>query len=444
MDAALDRMVNTPQRIADTVVSVIVAATDTQGAMDIQQAMLSRLGRYQPVRALPRNFYTSAADYRLELETIWYRDWLFVGHDCEIAHAGDYFTVQIGEYPIIIVRDRDGEIRALHNTCRHRGSRICPAERGTLPRFVCPYHQWTYKLSGELIAARDMGSDFQRAQHGLKAAHCAHVGGYIFVCLSAVAPEFDTFAKLAEPYLLPHHLHEAKVAFQSTIIEHSNWKLVWENNRECYHCAVNHPELCRTYPSTPTVVSIGAAANSPGVGEQWQRWESKGLPSRFQLSADGQSRLVRMPLLGAAVSFTMDGTAAVRRPLSESVTEANVGSLLMFHYPSTWNHVMADHATTFRMLPLSPTETQLTTKWLVHKDAQEGVDYDVERLTEVWRATNDEDRRVCQENQRGVNSPVYDPALYSAIHEAGTLQFIDWYRRHFMARLREPSDPGAA
>jgi Rieske 2Fe-2S family protein len=412
--------------------------------MNIQQAMLSRLGRASPISALPRDFYSNAEDYRLELQTIWYRDWLFVGHDCEIAQAGDYFTVQIGEYPLIIVRDRDAEIRAFHNTCRHRGSRICSAERGTLPRFVCPYHQWTYKLSGELMAARDMGGDFQRAQYPLKATHCAHVGGYIFVCLSAVAPDFDTFAKLAEPYLLPHHLHEAKVAFQSTIVEHSNWKLVWENNRECYHCAANHPELCRTYPSTPTVVSIGAAVNSPGVGERWQRWESQGLPSRFQLLPSGQSRLVRMPLLGAAVSFTLDGTAAVRRPLSESVTEANVGSLLMFHYPSTWNHVMGDHATTFRVLPLSPTETQLTTKWLVHKDAKEGVDYDVARLTEVWRATNDEDRRVCQENQRGVNSPSYEPAPYSTIHEAGTLQFIDWYRRHFMARLSEISDSGAA
>ena len=104
--------------------------------------------------------------------------------------AGDYFTVQIGEYPLIIVRDRDGEIRAFHNTCRHRGSRICSAERGTVPRFVCPYHQWTYKLSGDLIAARDTGGDFQRAQYNLKAAHCAHVGGYIFVCLSAAAAGF--------------------------------------------------------------------------------------------------------------------------------------------------------------------------------------------------------------------------------------------------------------
>jgi Rieske 2Fe-2S family protein len=148
-----------------------------------------------------------------------------------------------------------------------------------------------------------------------------------------------------------------------------------------------------------------------------------------------------MPLVGDAVSFTMDGTAAVRVPLSEGATEANIGTMMLFHYPSTWNHVLGDHATTFRVLPLSPTETQLTTKWLVHKDAQEGVDYDVSRLTEVWRATNDEDRRVCQQNQLGVNSPIYDPGPYSQIHEVGTMQFVDWYRRHLLERLGDSPDP---
>lgn len=403
--------------------------------MDSRQAMLSRLRGLQPTRALPRDFYTSGADYQLELDTIWYRDWLFVGHDCEVAHPGDYVTVQIGAYPLIIVRDRDGEIRALHNTCRHRGSRLCSAQRGNAPRFVCPYHQWTYKLNGELIAARDMQQDFERSQHGLKAVHCAHVGGYVFVCLGSVAPDFDAFARLAAPYLLPHHLLHAKVAFETTIVEHANWKLVWENNRECYHCAANHPELCRSYPSTPTVVSTDAAAHSARVTGQWQRWEDAGLPSRLKLAPNGQARLVRMPLIEPTVSFTLDGSAAVRRPLSDAVTMPDVGSLLMFHYPSTWNHVLGDHATTFRVLPLSPTTTQLTTKWLVHQDAVEGVDYELTRLTEVWRATNDEDRRVCQENQLGVNSPCYDPAPYSTLHEAGTMQFVDWYRRHFIARL---------
>jgi len=98
---------------------------------------------------------------------------------------------------------------------------------------------------------------------------------------------------------------------------------------------------------------------------------------------------------------------------------------------------MGDHASSFRMLPISATETELTTKWLVHKDAVEGVDYDVKTLTEVWLATNQADRRICQENQKGVMSPAYDPAPYSPVHENGVTQFIDWYASHLEQRLTE-------
>jgi glycine betaine catabolism A len=405
--------------------------------MDPRQDLLSRLRSYQPTTPLSREFYTSTADYQVELEALWYRDWLFAGHDCEVARPGDYLTMQIGEYPVLIVRDRDGTIRAFHNSCRHRGARICPDAHGNALRLVCPYHQWTYRLDGELMAARDMGQQFDRSEHSLRPVHCASVGGYIWICLGRVAPDFEPFRSQVEPYLLPHRLHEAKVAFESTLLERANWKLVWENNRECYHCPVNHPELSRTFPATPTVASLEMVADNPRSLEKWARWESQGLPSRFQLSPSGQSRIVRMALVNEAVSYTMDGRAAVGRPLSDSVTAGDAGALLMFHYASTWNHVLADHAISFRVLPLGPTETQLTTKWLVHKDAREGVDYDLRRLTEVWLATNDEDRRVCQENQLGVNSPAYAPAAYSPIHEAGVMQFTSWYRSHLVQRLNE-------
>jgi glycine betaine catabolism A len=405
--------------------------------MDSRRALLSRLRECRPTAPLSRDFYTSPTDYQVELEALWYRDWLFVGHDCEIARAGDYLTVQIGDYQVLVVRDRAGNVRAFHNSCRHRGARICPQVHGNAPRLVCPYHQWSYRLDGELIAARDMGEDFDRSRHGLKPVHCARVAGYIWICLGEVAPDFEPFAAQLGPYLRPHKLHEAKVAFESTIVERANWKLIWENNRECYHCPANHPELSRTFPSTPTMADPEAAAGNSRAVEQWERWESLGIPSRFQLSPSGQARIVRMSLMNGAVSYTMDGTPAVRRPLSDSVTMSDPGALLMFHYASTWSHVLGDHAISFRVLPLSPTETQLTTKWLVHKEAQEGVDYDLARLTEVWLATNDEDRRVCQENQLGVNSPGYAPAAYSPIHEAGVMQFVGWYRNHLMARLTE-------
>ena len=99
--------------------------------MTARDAMLNRLRGRNHETALERDFYCSPEDYQVDLEMIWYRDWLFVGHDCEVPNPGNYLTVQIGEYPVLVVRDRDGELHAFHNACRHRGSRICSAERGT-------------------------------------------------------------------------------------------------------------------------------------------------------------------------------------------------------------------------------------------------------------------------------------------------------------------------
>ena len=81
------------------------------------------------------------------------------------------------------------------------------------------------------------------------------------------------------------------------------------------------------------------------------------------------------------------------------------------------------------MLPLSPTATQVTIKWLAHRDAQEGVDYDIDRLANVWLATNDEDRRIVEKIQHGILSPAYGTGPYSPVHEGGEVQFVDWYCR---------------
>jgi Rieske 2Fe-2S family protein len=92
---------------------------------------------------------------------------------------------------------------------------------------------------------------------------------------------------------------------------------------------------------------------------------------------------------------------------------------------------------TFRVLPISATETALTTKWLVHKDAVEGVDYDLAELTHVWTETNNEDRRIVEENARGIHSPAYQPGPYSEVHEGGVIQFVQWYANFIEPRLAE-------
>ncbi|QQA42363.1 aromatic ring-hydroxylating oxygenase subunit alpha [Pelagovum pacificum] len=393
------------------------------------------LSRRRPGHALEQAFYSDPDIYAQDLETIWYHDWLFAIPSCELEKTGSYVTHKVGAYRIIIVRGADGVIRAFHNSCRHRGSLICKAAKGTAPKLVCPYHQWTYELDGRLLWARDMDAGFDPSAHGLKTVHCRELCGLVYICLADEAPDFDAFADLARPYLEPHDLSNAKVAYESAIIENGNWKLVWENNRECYHCGGNHPALCRTFPDDPSVAGIGEGGEVPAhIQAHFDRCEAAGITSNFRLSDDGQYRLARMPLKVGAKSYTMDGGIAVQRRLGR-VPFDDAGSLLKFHYPTTWNHFLADHSIVFRVTPISPNETEVSTKWLVHKDAVEGVDYDLKRLTEVWIATNDEDRRVVEDNQQGINSPAYTPGPYSSLQESGVIQFVDWYCNTMTERL---------
>ncbi|MFT3689769.1 aromatic ring-hydroxylating oxygenase subunit alpha [Paenirhodobacter sp.] len=396
------------------------------------QAMLAAR---RPNFSLERDLYCDEGVYQADLEHIYYKEWLFAIPAAELVKTGSYATMQVGAYPVLMVKGADGVIRAFHNVCRHRGQRICSKENGTAPKLVCPYHQWTYELDGRLLYARDMQEGFDASKYGLKPVACREVGGMVFVCLNPEPPAFDLLEEKLSAYLAPAGLKEAKVAFSSTIIEKGNWKLVMENNRECYHCGGSHPSLCRTYSDSPTMTAMeGPWAAAPEILAHWNRCEGVGLPSRFTNHPKMQWRLARIPLLNNAESYTMSTKRAVTKLMGQ-MPFFDAGSLLFYHYPNTWNHFLADHAIVFRVLPISPTETQVTTKWLVPKDAVEGVDYDLKTLTEVWINTNDEDRQVVEENQKGILSPAYEPGPYSTLQEEGVIQFVDWYAEMMLDRL---------
>lgn len=401
--------------------------------------VLSMLMRRRPGYSLAQPFYGDPGVFQTDLDNIWYREWLFSIPSCEIPKSGDFIVHEVGAYSVVIVRGNDGAIRAFHNSCRHRGSVLCKSKKGRNPKLVCPYHQWTYELDGSLLWARDMGPDFDPKAHGLKPVHCRNVAGLVYICLAAEAPDFGAFAAEASRYLAPHDLENSKVAYESTIVEHGNWKLVWENNRECYHCSGNHPALCRTFPEDPRAIGSVTDGNVAGATDAHvARCEAAGAPSAFRIAEAGDWRFVRTPLLGAGESYTMDGKVAVTKP-NTTIPFRDAGSLLKFKYPGTWNHFLSDHAIVFRVTPISPTETEVSTKWLVHKDAVEGQDYDLKRLTEVWIATNDEDREVVENNQRGILSPAYEPGPYSETQEQGLIQFSDWYADTLIRAITGPA-----
>jgi Rieske 2Fe-2S family protein len=402
--------------------------------MTTDSDMLAALMSRAPNHSLPRALYTDPAMFDADMRHIFQAEWLFAIPSCEIPRTGNHVTMEVGAFSVIIVRGADKVIRAFHNTCRHRGSRLCQTARGSAPKLVCPYHQWTYELDGRLLWARDMGPDFDPSKHGLMPVQCRDAGGMVFICLAEAPPAFDAMAAEAERFLTPHGLADCKVAFESTIVEEGNWKLVIENNRECYHCSGSHPSLCRTFDDNPNIAGDGAGVGDPTIERHLARCEAAGVPSRLSMDPGEQWRFLRVPLLGAGESYTMDGKAAVTRRVG-TMPFNDAGTLLFFHYPNSWHHFLGDTCIVFRVLPINETQTQVTTKWLVHKDAVEGVDYDLTRLTEVWVHTNDEDRVVVEQNQLGINSPAYRSGPYSALQESGVIQFVDWYARAMTARL---------
>ena len=403
-------------------------------AVSTAEVMAVRLAGRRRGHSLDREFYIDADFHGLDLERVWYREWLFVGHDLSIPSAGDYFTVTIGAYSLIVIRGDDGVVRALHNVCRHRGSSLCEEERGTVRRrIVCPYHQWSYALDGSLARARKTEHDFDPGEHGLASAGCEVVQSMIFVSVAANPTDFAPVRAMVEPYLAPFDLANARIAHSETVVEHGNWKLVVENNRECFHCKTAHPELCVTFPEAPLHSGGGDGDDLLALERMVERCESIGLPSRFVMSDDYQCRAMRMPFVGDARSMTPDGTPAVATRFGR-LPDENIGDVLLYHYPSTWDHFAADHAITFRILPLGPTTTQLVTTWLVPGDAVEGIDYDFDTLTAVWKATNAQDTALVERTQRGVSSPAYRPGPYSLVEEEGVIQFIDWYSTTMLAR----------
>ncbi|MEP6657477.1 MAG: aromatic ring-hydroxylating dioxygenase subunit alpha, partial [Betaproteobacteria bacterium] len=381
----------------------------------------SLLEARRPGHTLPQAFYTDPDVFEFDLAAIYGRSWIMAGFEVELPKAGSWLSISIGRSPVLIVRDRSGILHAFHNTCRHRGAQICATGIGHSTRLVCPYHAWTYDLDGKLLHNTRMPEHFDRSQHGLRPIHVETIAGSVYVCLADEPPPFSSFRDYFEPLLAPHDLNNAKVAFESTLVEKANWKLVMENARECYHCAAKHPELRKTFPVTRSkaeresgeitqafrdrMTSCGLEVG-PVEGDWWQA-------SRFSLN-DG------------SVSLTMDGLPSVKKTLGR-VGDGDVGTLRWALEPNSFCHALGDYVFMFSAMPTGPQETIVTSKWLVSKDAVAGVDFDVERLKELWTKTNDQDRALAENNQKGVNSLGYVPGPYSPEAESLVLRFTDWY-----------------
>ena len=403
----------------------------------MQTAIESLIARCPPGQALPREFYAEEEIYRLDVARLWRTGWLFAGHACEVPKAGDYFTLEVDTDSIIVARGDDGAIHALHNVCRHRGSVICPEPAGHATRLVCPYHQWTYALDGRLLACRGMPEDLDKTQFSLHRVHAREVEGLIFISLAETPAPFEpAFAALA-PLLKPQGFTRAKVAKAVDYLVQANWKLVWENNRECYHCNLNHPQYIKAnfdhYNADDTTPRIRESMEAV-VARSEQKWAAAGLaPTHKQTGMtvfpDAENNIWfsanRTPLVDGWISESMDGKQVA--PLMGDYQATDVGTLRMRTLPNFWNHSSCDHAVSTRLLPAGPQRTAIRVWWLVDEKAVEGRDYDLAKLMPFWQLTSEQDWQICERQQRGVNSSAYTPGPYSRYKEYNVESFVRWY-----------------
>ena len=410
-------------------------------------ALATLLLRRSPGHSLEAPFYTADPILQAEIDLIFGRHWIFVAQEPDVPEPGDVCAFSIGQAKLLILRDDDGQVRAFHNVCRHRGAQLVPDGRSQVGNLVCRYHTWTYGLDGSLLFADHMGADFDLSCRGLRPVALRSLEGLLFVCLAQEPPgDFDAMAAAIGPYLAPHRLRDCRVAHQAELIEHGNWKLTMENNRECYHCGANHPEL--TVPMfafgfgfAPDSVNDDQRADIERydalVDTMQSRWEASGYPSRLLERLSGTAtgyRTERLVLDQAGESHTGDTKIACRRLLG-GLTDARLGGLHVWTQPNSWHHFMSDHIVTFCALPLGTDRTLLRTTWLVHKDAVEGVDYDLANLTAVWTATNRQDAALVEMTQAGVGSPAYGPGPYSPHTEGLVEEFVRWYVERMAAGL---------
>ncbi len=384
------------------------------------------ISAHRPGSTLPGEFYRDASIFDLDLAAIFMRHWLFAGHTSQIPRPGDYVTYQVGVEPIIILRGEDEEVRALFNTFRHRGSLVCTGPAGHTKRLICPYHQWVYALDGTLVAAQHMPEDFDRSKFGLGKAHCKVIEGLIFICLAEEPPDLRRVESDIVPRLQPHGLRRAKICQTRVYEVRANWKLINENARECQHCPGSHPEYCAVVTSAAAVNSVSMAAQSRAITEErlahWKRLGLETAPQPFR--PGGLHAVARYAFNPGVVTQSLDGQPVA--PLMGSFTERDMGVLGIGIYPNFLCEASSDHSVTLRFTPLGPSLTRVEMNWLVHENAQEGVDYEVERVEAVWRATAEQDWKLCEANQAGVESSRYRPGPYSALEE-GCDHFVRWY-----------------
>jgi Rieske 2Fe-2S family protein len=360
------------------------------------------LTRVEP--GLPASWYRDAAQYDLELEVFWYRNWIAVAREEQIPAAGDWKLVRLGTQSLIVLRDEAGGLRAFHNTCRHRGSVLCTEEQGNFARrrIVCPYHAWTYDLAGQLVATprRMETPDFRPGDYPLFQVRAEPWGGFVFIHLGKDAmPLAAALGERIERYRR-YRFGELRIGKRIVLDVNANWKLLAENFSECFHCPPVHPEFCR----------IVTAYQDAGA------WGLRGTPeSRPEYSPGAQT-------------LTLDGSA--RLPAFHGLNEEEKRRLYAadMMLPNLFLNVHPDYVNAQLMFPTGPQTVRMVYDWLFEPQHLPLAPADLEHYVALWDITNRQDAQNCEWQQQGLQSREFRHGLYVP-QEFDAHRFAEWVRQ---------------
>ena len=400
---------------------------DSPPAQNPDSGIVALIRRQPADHSLAQPFYSDPDLFKRDLDRIFMRHWLCVGHDSSAARVGDYFLVGLANESVIVVRGEDRTLRAFANVCRHRGSRVCAGPSGNAIYFVCPYHGWSYGLDGKLRAARHMPDHFDASAFGLKAIHLRVVEGLVFVCLASDPPGLNNVEATLRSCYGPYGWTSARIAHRALYRIAANWKLAVENYLECYHCGPAHPEYSRLHAleqPLPRIESLNARmqkrTTALGVDiplqDHWAAFEQGEEPVYG----------FRYALYDGVVTGSPDGKPVA--PLMGDFKDYDGGATSVHLGPASFFLAYADYGVIYRFIPKAPADCEMEVLWLVRVDAVEGAHYDRERLTWLWKVTSAEDKNIIEQNQLGVNSRYYEPGPYSPM-EQNTRRHIAWYLR---------------
>ncbi len=390
-----------------------------------QETLSELIKNYRKGYSLNRRFYKDPEIYDAEMKNIFLKNWLFAGHVSQIPNIGDYFLFEFDKESIIIVRTKDGNIKAHLNVCRHRGSQLCLEKTGNSKAFTCPYHAWSYDLNGDLIAARLMNEEFDKAHHGLHQAHIELIGGLIFISLAKTPLSLSAMREDLKDVFDQFGFGNMKVAAHKTYQIAANWKLATENYQECYHCAPSHQEFAKIHAMALTPAKF-KERKKHFVDSPEKTIRTKASSFYFDLAIDGNEcyQYDRNPLLEGMKSGSIGGKPVA--PLLGTIKKYEGGTSEFMVGPVNFFLIYDDHMLGYRFTPVSLDECKCDVFWFVRGDAIEGKDFDLEKLTWLWNVTTQADEKIITNNQKGVDSRYYSPGKLSEM-EFFEQSFLNWY-----------------